>query len=236
MPATVVITISRQLGSGGSYIAQQVAKRLGYAYIDRQILEQAAKELGVEEADIENRDERLQTFWEKLIAVFTVGTPAGTYTPPPLHIFSDEQLVEIERRLITELTAKGPCVVLGRGAFHLLRGRARLLNIMVHAPQGFRVERVISIYHARTKAEAVRMINRSDQDRRRYIHAFTGLDWFDARNYHLTIDTGKVDFATAEEMIASLAGRLQSDKTWSWVKEPVCTMAGFNLSRGKSQR
>jgi cytidylate kinase len=221
MPATVVITISRQLGSGGSYIAQQVAKRLGYAYIDRQILEQAAKELGVEEAEIENRDERLQTFWEKLIAVFTVGTPAGTYTPPPLHIFSDEQLVEIERRLITELTAKGPCVVLGRGAWHLLRGRERLLNIMVHAPLGFRVERVMSIYHARSKVEAIQMIERSDQERSRIVRAFTGRDRFDARNYHLTIDTGVVDFATAGEMIASLALHLPADKVWPWVNEPI---------------
>ena len=72
---TVVITISRQLGSGGSFVAQQVAKRLGYAYIDRQILEQASKELGVEEAEIEGRRERLQSFWEKLLSGFTLATP-----------------------------------------------------------------------------------------------------------------------------------------------------------------
>ncbi len=205
MPATVVITIARQLGSGGSYIGQQVARRLGYACIDRQILQQAAKELGVEEAEIEGRDGRLQSFWEKLISVFTLGPPEGSYTPPPPNWVSDEELAEIERRLITELAAKGPCVVLGRGAFHLLRGRARLLNVMIHAPHEFRVERVMSIYHARSKAEAIQMIERSDQERCRYIRAFTGLDWFDARNYHLTIDTAKIDFATAEEMIASVA-------------------------------
>jgi cytidylate kinase len=111
--------------------------------------------------------------------------------------------------------------VLGRGAFHLLRGRARLLNIMVHAPQRFRVERVMSLYHARSNAEAIQMIARSDQDRCRYIRAFTGLDWFDARNYHLTIDTAKVDFATAEEMIVSIARRLPADEVWSWVSEPI---------------
>ena len=221
MPATVVITIARQLGSGGSYIGQLVASRLGYVCIDRQILQQAAKELGVEEAVIEGREGRLQSFWEKLISVFTLGTPDGLYTPPPPRWVPDEQLAEIERRLITELTVKGPCVVLGRGAFHLLRGRLRLLNIMVHAPQRFRVERVMSLYHARSNAEAIQMIARSDQDRCRYIRAFTGLDWFDARNYHLTIDTAKVDFATAEEMIVSIARRLPADEVWSWVSEPI---------------
>ncbi len=220
MPATVAITIARQLGSGGSYIGQQVAKRLDYAYIDRQILQEAAKSLGLEEAELHNREERLQTFWEKLISVFTVGTPDGVYTPPPRWV-SDEQLVEIERRLITELAVKGPCVVLGHGAFHLLRGKARLLNIMVHAPLKFRIERVMSIYHARTEAEATQMIERSDQERSRYIRVFTGHDRFDARNFHISIDTGTVDFATAEEIIASVVRRLESEEIWPWVNEPV---------------
>jgi cytidylate kinase len=221
MPATVVITIARQLGSGGSYIGQQVARRLAYAYIDRQILQRVAKELGVEEAEIEGLEGCPQSFEEKLISVFKLGAPDYIYTPPPPNWVSYEQLAEIERRLITELTVKGSCVVLGRGAFHLLRGRARLLNIMVHAPQGFRVERVMSIYHARSKAEAIQMIERSDQYRSRYIRALTGLDWFDTRNYHLAIDTAKLDFATAEEMIASVARRLPADEVWPWVNEPV---------------
>lgn len=220
MLPTVVITISRQLGSGGAYIGQQVARRLGYVYINRQIMQQAARELGIEKAELENRKDRLQTFWEKLISVFTVGTPDGIYTPPPRWV-SDEQLVEIERRIITEMTVKGPCVVIGHGAFHLLRGKARLLNIMIHAPLGFRVARVMSFYHIRNEVEAVQMIERSDRERCRAIRAFTGLDWFDARNFHITIDTGKVDFAAAEEIIASLAGRLPEDEFWPWVNEPI---------------
>ncbi len=224
MPETVVITIARQLGSGGSHIGQLVARRLGYPLIDRQILQLAARELGVEEAEIEDRDGRLQSFWEKLLSGFAAGSPCIIYTPPPRSI-SDEELAEIEHRFITELAVKGPCVVLGRGAFHLLRGRARLLNIMVHAPMGFRVKRVMSIYHAQSKAEAIQMIERSDQDRCRYIRAFTGFDWFDTRNYHLTIDTSKVDFKAAEEMITSVARsvarRLPADAGWPWANEQI---------------
>jgi cytidylate kinase len=218
--ATVVITISRQLGSGGSYIGRLVAERLGFAYIDRQILQQAARELGVKEEEIEDREERLQSFWEKLVPGFAMASPYPNCMPPLLW-FSDEELAALEHRLIAELVVKGPCVVIGRGAFHLLRDKAKLLSVMIHAPMEFRVERVMSTYKVQSKAEAVQMIERSDHDRCGCLRAFTGLDWFDARNYHLTIDTGKVDFTTAEEMISSLAGRLQSDKAWSWVKEPV---------------
>lgn len=230
MIPTSVITISRQLGSGGSYIAQLVAKRLGYAYVDRQIIQQAAKELAVEEAVIEDRDGRLQTFWEKLAEVLAIGAPFGNYIPPPMNLVSDEQLVDTERRLIIELAAKGPCVILGRGAFHLLRGKARLLNVMIHAPMRFRVERVMTIYHAKTEEEAIKMIERSDQNRFGYIRTLMDLDWFDARNYHLTIDTGEIDFATAEEMITSLAGRLPTNGGWSWVKEPVSSAPGTNTN------
>ncbi len=107
MAKKVVITIARQLGSGGSYIGQQVARRLGYAYIDRQILQLAAKELDVEESEIENRDGRLQTFWEKLLAGFTLGAPFYTsYTPPPCWV-SDDKLAAVAGRLIVELAAKG---------------------------------------------------------------------------------------------------------------------------------
>jgi cytidylate kinase len=219
MPAPVVITIARQLGSGGSYLGQRVAKRLGYAYIDRQILQQAAKELGIEETVLAQRSERLQSFWEKLIKVFTLGVPDGIYTPPPRWV-TDAELIETERRLIAELAVRGPCVVLGHGAFQLLRGRARLFNVFVHAPHAFRVERVMSIYHARNRGEAARMIKRSDKERRGYLRTFADLDWYDARNYHLTIDTGVIEFAAAEELIASLVGRLPQENIWPWVNEP----------------
>ena len=220
MPPQVVITVASELGSGGPYIGQQVARRLGYAYIDREILQQAAKELGVEETELEGRDERVQSFWDRLISVFALGGVDGIYTPPP-HWVSDEQLVETEHRLICELAAKGPCVVLGRGGFHLLRGRAKLLNVFVHAPLSFRIQRVMSIYRVNSKREAAEMIDRSDQERGRYIKFFTGLDRFNARNYHITIDTGLVDFTMAEEVLASLAAGLREEGDWPWVNDPI---------------
>ena len=220
MPPPVVITVARELGSGGSYIGKQVARRLGYAYIDRQILQQAAGELGLEETELEDRDERVQSFWDKLISVFALGGVDGIYTPPQRWV-SDEQLVETEQRLICELAVKGPCVMVGRGGFHLLRGRAKLLNVFVHAPISFRIQRVMSVYGANSKGEAAGMIDRSDQERARYIKFCTGFDQFDARNYHITIDTGLVDFTTAEEMVASLAAGLREEGDWPWVNDPV---------------
>ncbi len=220
MPPPVVITVARELGSGGSYIGRQVAKRLGYAYIDREILQHAAGELGLEETELEDRDERVQSFWDRLISVFALGGVDAIYTPP-MRWVSDEQLVETEQRLICELAVKGSCVVLGRGGFHLLRGRAKLLNVFVHAPLSFRIQRIMRLYRVDSKREAAEMIDRSDQERARYIKFFTGFDQFDAHNYHITINTGLVDFTTAEEMIVSLAAGLREEGDWPWVNDPI---------------
>ncbi len=162
----------------------------------------------------------MQSFWDRLISVFALGGVDSIYTPP-LRLVSDEQLVETEQRLICELAVKGPCVVLGRGGFHLLRGRAKLLNVFVHAPLSFRIQRVMSVYGANSKREAAEMIDRSDQERTSYIKFLSGFDQFDARNYHITIDTGLVDFTTAEEMIASLAAGLREEGDWPWVNDPT---------------
>jgi cytidylate kinase len=220
MEHPTVITIARELGSGGSYIAQQVARRLGYAYMDREILQHAAKELGVEEVELKGRDERLQSFWDRLISVLALGCADGIYTPPPRWV-SDEQLVETEQRLIRELTVRGPCVVLGRGAFYLLRGRPKVLNVFIHAPMNFRMQRVMSIYGAKDKREAADMIDRSDRERNQFVRFFAGLDRLNTRNYHLSIDTGMVDFTTAEDMIASMAAHIPKKGEWPWVSEPV---------------
>ena len=106
-----------------------------------------------------------------------------------------------------ELVAKGPCVVVGRGAFYLLRGEAKLFNVFFHAPVSFRIRRVMSIYGAKSEKEAAEIIDRSDLERNRYSRFCTGLDRFDARNYHLAIDTGTVDFTSATDIIVHMGGR-----------------------------
>jgi cytidylate kinase len=210
----------RELGSGGAYIGMQAAKRLGYAYIDRQILEEAARKLGCQEGELDDRDGRLQSFWEKLIAVFAIGAPEAVYIPPVRWI-SDEQLVETQNRLMQELVNKGPCLIVGRGAFSVLRGKAKLFNVFIHAPVSFRIRRVMHIYGIKTEREAAEMLDRSDQERDRYIRFCTGLNRLDARNYHLTIDTGTIDFTSATEMIVRLARDLGEEGDWPWVEAPL---------------
>src|SRR5947199_10462919 len=86
------ITISRQMGSGGSYIGQIIAKRLGLKYVDREVLHLAALEFGCDEETIEARAEKIQSFWQRILGGLTLGGPEAVYTPPPLGNFSDREL------------------------------------------------------------------------------------------------------------------------------------------------
>jgi cytidylate kinase len=89
-----------------------------------------------------------------------------------------------------------------------LAGRARLLKVFVHASQPFRIARMMNFYGAATKTEAEEMIDSTDRDRERFVERFAGVSWYDARNYHLSIDMSLLGFDMAEEIIVSLANRI----------------------------
>jgi cytidylate kinase len=207
-PLPFHITIARQLGSGGSELGQRLACRLGFAYLDHQILQQAAKELGMSEAELAHREERIQSFWVRMVEAFSTGCPEYMMSTPPPKIISDERLVEAEQQVLLRLSAQGSCVIVGRCGFHLLARRARLLNIFIHAPSRFRIERMTRLFGAANETVASEMMESTDRDRERYVERFTGQSWYDARHYHLAIDMSQVGFDTAEEMIVSLANRI----------------------------
>ena len=201
-----VITISRELGSGGAYLGQRVARRLGYAYVDRQILAQAAEQLEVDVNYLADRDGRLQNYWDRLFESFSIGSPEGPYTPPPLTLISDEQLLHCKHRIIENLAARGSCVIVGHGAFHLLKGLPNVLHVFIYASMNFRLARVMHLYQVSSRDEAQRIIERSDRDRKDYIRGISGRNWFDPRNFHLCIDSERIGLDEAERIILSVAG------------------------------
>jgi cytidylate kinase len=204
------ITIARQLGSGGSYLAQRLAHRLGFVYLDHQILEQAAQELDISGSALVGREERTQSFWTKLLHAFATGCPEDIQSPPPLRLISDDELIAAEHKVLLKLAARGSCVIVGRCAFYRLKGRARLINIFVHARRDYRIGRVMQVYHAPDPEAAKQMIDRTDNDRRRYVQKIGGVSWYDLRNYHLTIDISRIGFEAAEEMVVAMTERLMT--------------------------
>ncbi|NEW81551.1 MAG: cytidylate kinase-like family protein [Mariniphaga sp.] len=193
-----VITISRQLGSGGAYIGQQLAKKLDIDYVDREILSLAAKQLALVEADLESRDERLLSFWNSF---FHINGFAGDYQlPPQMNFPFDREIFDAETEVIKHIARDRSSVIIGRCGFQILREHYNCISLFLHADIAFRSKRVQEIYNLTHKA-ALEMITKNDKARTSYIETFTRKKWFDATQFDLTLDTGKAGLDKSVELI-----------------------------------
>jgi len=184
-----VITISRQIGSGGAYIGQQLAKKLNIYYADREILSQAAKELSVLEKDLEQREEKLQTFWETFFQIRNFATDA--YLNSTLIQPTTYELFQAESEIIKHIAAEQPAVIIGRCGFHILREHPSRVSVFLHADKDFRSKRIQELHHVSEK-EALEKMARVDKQRAQFIEEYTEIKWNDARQFDLCINTGKI--------------------------------------------
>lgn len=206
----ITITIARQMGCGGGYVGQIIAKRLGLRYIDREVLHLAAQSLGVEDSAVEASSEKLTSFWERLFGGLTILPPESSYTPPPSRTFSDEELFQRRVEALKVIAAREDCVIVGNGAAFVLPRHRRTVNLYFHAPLKFRMRRVMEVHNLSEVSEARRMIEESDEMRRRYFEQMSHVDWTCADYYHLCMDTSIYPLAElAERLVRFIEHKLQ---------------------------
>ena len=202
--STTVLTISRQLGSGGSFIGQEVARRLGMRYVDREILQRAAVESGLAEGDLEAADERAAGFWHAVSHLLTSGAAEAPYAAPAISATYEEGVFQLEQRVIREIAERFDSVIVGRAGYHVLAEHAGASHIMVHARMEWRVARVMEVFRVTDLRAAQEMVERSDRQRARFIRAVTGRHWTDARAFDLCIDTSTTGLETATNLVVAL--------------------------------
>ena len=201
------ITLSRQMGSGGSYVGYLAARELGFAFIDREVLRQAAEHLGTDVSQLECQDERSAGLMERLIRGFFLGAPEAPanvrHLRRPVY---DRDLFSLECRIMSGIAERCDAVIIGRGGFYALRNRpaGSVTRVFVHAPLEFRVQRVMKARNI-PEAETRSAIEESDRRRARFIRDMIGVEWTDAKNYDLCIDSSVAGFPRCVEMIVSLA-------------------------------
>ncbi len=184
------VTISHQLGSGGAYLGEKLASRLGIPFLDRDILKEVARQLDLAEAEVANREERLSTFWENFARLAILTDPSMSLAGH-LYIPSDKSLFEMECATIHRIAEKSSAIFIGRCGFYVLRNHPRHVSLLVTASHPARVKRLRELYKL-TEAEANDLIKNNDQERENYIHTFTKQNWLNARHYDLCIDTSAV--------------------------------------------
>ena len=181
-----VITIARSYGSGGRKMGRLLAKELGYEYYDREILRIASDESGISEELFRQADEKQR------IPLFRIAREVytGEVIPPDSADFiSNENLFRYQAKIIRELAATRNCVIVGRCANFILRGRDNVLNVFVTAPVVDCVRRVMETDGLNLE-EAEKKIKKIDKRRADYFKYFTGRQWQDAALYDLCLNTG----------------------------------------------
>jgi cytidylate kinase len=205
----ITITISRQMGSGGAYIGHLAAKELGFKYLDREILRQAAEHFGTDVRMLEDIGERSPGLIETIIKGFSYVTPpGGTLQPMRAPVYSRD-LFTMECKIIQKIADQYNAVIIGRGGFYALRERPGVIRVFIHAPREFRVKRVMQVQNITDIREARNKVKDSDHSRTKYIRDMAGGHWTDSRNFHLCIDSSFIGFIESAKMIVSLAKKIK---------------------------
>ena len=193
-----VITVSRQIGSGGSAIAARVAENLGYRLYDRQLLVDAAEYVGVRAEALERVDEQHHG-----VVYSTLSTMTTLLDGP---VMTEECFQIVVSDLIREIARQGNAVIVGRSSQCILRGYSPTLHVHVVAPFITRVERVAERGDLSLHAASA-LVLESDHDRRAYNLAVAHCDWSDPLLYDLVVNTDQLSVDAAAELILTAARR-----------------------------
>jgi cytidylate kinase len=186
-----VVTISRTYGSGGRGVGGKLAEELGFDFYDKQLVALVAEQSGLSLEFIEETGE-----FKTVVPEF-LGEGTNVFSGRPT--ISDE-LVKFQNDVITDVADKGSCVIVGRSADYVLRGRKNVLNVFIHADSASATKRVIEEYGV-AREQAQREIAKIDKARANHYEHYTLQKWGDCRNYDLSINTGVVGIDGAKDLI-----------------------------------
>lgn len=182
-----IITINREFESKGSEIAQEVAKRLKIAYVDKFLITEAAKKGGFRETRVEASDEMLASRFE-----YSQAEAAHYYTASSSPLPTSAQIAQVQFDLIREIADQCPAVIVGRCANYVLRERTDVLDIFIHAGRDYRVRQTMEKLGL-SESAAVRLLRRTDKARKAYYKNYTGMDWNDPDSYHMVLNSDKLE-------------------------------------------
>ncbi len=181
-----IITISREYGSGGRIIGQKLADKLNIPFYDKEIINMVAQERGFTKEIIEANEENMTG---SLLFNLVNNLPRANSIFSGNNVTLQDELFLSQVKIIRELASKGPCVIIGRGADHILKERPDCLNLFIHADLDYRIKRVME-YEDVLAEEAHKHILKQDKTRSFHYQYYTDEKWGDSRNYHLCVDSG----------------------------------------------
>lgn len=200
-----IITINRELGSGGRTVGEKLAEKLGVPFYDKALIKALEKKYNLTVEEIESLKGRSHSWWADFKRLIGMGyalsnNPNQKYsvTNEPDLLTTDEMFMT-EQEILKGIAETESCVVAGRSGFYVFRNHPNHLSILIQAPKEQRIQRVMRKRNI-TAEEAEQIINDVDTQRENYVQKYTGTTRYDTRNYNLVIDSA----GKTEEEIANI--------------------------------
>jgi len=190
----MVITISRQYGSGGRIIGQMVAKKLGIPYYDNELITLAAQESGFDKKMFEEADKNASNS-----LLFSLSVYGGQGMGAGVQTLADKVFL-IQSDVIKQVAGKGDCVIVGRCADYALKNSANCISIFLRAPLEDRIKRAMKEYND-DEATVSKKVSSTDKKRSVYYAHFTGEKWGVSENYDMVINTSTLGIEKTADLI-----------------------------------
>lgn len=194
-----IITIEREYGCGAAEIAQNLADRLGWKLWDQDLTSEIARLAHCKASAIEEREERRDPLYYRLLRSFTRGAYEGSSKVDPIMLdplqsLDADSIVKISRRVVEQAAAEGKCVIVGRGSQHFLQDRDDTLRFFLYAPRQEKVRRLVE--QGVRQSDAEHQADVVDKERAAFIKTYFHVEWPNRPVYHAMVNT-----ATGDEVV-----------------------------------
>jgi cytidylate kinase len=207
--ACTVVCVSHATGSGGEEVGKQVAERLGYLYVDEEIVARAAAQGGLEPRDIADEEHR-RSFAGRVLEVLSEGGgdawTLGTGVTAAMESLRPADIRALIRETVVQTAARGRVVIVAHAASYAVEPDPATLRVLVTASPSTRAERV-SAQEALDQSQAARMVKEADAGRRDYLKRFYGVDRESPTHYDLVINTDVFSTQQAADIISQAAAQ-----------------------------
>ena len=202
-----VITLNRELGSGGRTVGRKLAERLEVKYYDKALIEGLTKEFGLTVDEIEKFKAQKKSWWNEFNNYYktrnTTALPMEAET-----VLTNETMMETEKRILQNLAAHESCVVAGRSGFLVFREWPNHISIFIQAPLEKRIER-LRRKKGIDREEAIGIIEKVDKARETFIQKYAKTSRYDTRNYDIVLN---MDGLTEDEAVDSIMAYIDRNK------------------------
>ncbi len=189
-----IITISREVGSGGKFIGELVAKKLGIPCYDKYLIDKVAEQTGFVKEFVEKLSEYSPT--KSIFSYSFVGrNPEGESL--------EDYILKIQNKIITDIAKEGPCVIVGRSADYILRDFENAVHVFIYGDKKEKLKRITELKQV-SEDKAKKMMKDTDKKRSINYRYYTGQTWGGRENYTLMLNSTKIGVDSCAQMIVNL--------------------------------